>query len=128
MTLQALIATYQATKHAEDKLRDERRELGRQIADAIEHPDEGSKTEEIGPYRVTVTGSINRKVDWDLFDDITADTGAHAPYTVKRALDIKGIKWLQKNDPDTWEMYARAITSKPGSPNIKIKEVDGDGI
>ena len=38
-------------------------------------------------------------------------------------LDTKGVKWIQENDKELWQLLATAITEKPGKPGFKIEEV-----
>ena len=123
--LENLIERWAGIKVAEDNLREERQELARDIAAALEHPAEGSKTHNVGPYKVTVRGSVNRRVDWAAFEAVMAEhPEAHSPHKVKRELDAVGLRWIQENEPGLYLALSEAITSTPGAPGIKVEVID----
>lgn len=84
---------------------------------------EGADTHNIGPYKVTITGKLNRKLDLKKFDQI-ADHIPEAlrPVKVKRELDLTGIKYLANNEPDIYRMIANsgAMTVEPAKTSVTI--------
>ena len=117
--MEDLVKAYVKAKKAEARATEKRRKLAAELADALEHPDEGSKTHTVGDYKVTVKGSLNRRVDWDAFDQVTAQ---HPPCKTKRELDVKGLHWFKENDKRTYEKYLETITTKPGAVQVSVKE------
>jgi hypothetical protein len=124
-TLEKLAQRYQQLKAAEDEAKTARREAGEALASALEHPDEGSKTHKVGGYRITIKGTVNRKVDWELFDGVafSLPPGIPAPVVVKRELDVVGLRWLQREQPEVYARIARAITAKPGAVLVEVRDV-----
>ena len=126
MDVQGLIEQWRIKKTVEDELKAERQAIAKQIAEALEHPEEGSKTHAVGPYKVTVKGTINRRVDWGALDGVfERHPECHAPVRVKRELDDKGVRWIRDNAPEIYAEMAETITAKPEAPGIKV-EVVGD--
>ena len=120
--MEELIERYTKAKEAETKATQARVEAGNRLAEALGAPDEGSKTHEVGRFKVTLRQPINRRVDWELFDGVLFD---HPPCRVKRELDEPGLKWIRENEPEAYAQYCRAITSKPGRVSVTIKEAEG---
>lgn len=120
------LSQYVAAKAEETRAKNRRRELGDELASMLEHPQEGSKAHtlvlpEEGTYSVTVKGVVNRKVDWEAFERITADW-THAPVQHKPSLDVVGLKWLHDNDPEKYLALCECITAKPGQTQVTVKE------
>jgi len=118
-----LIQRYLQAQAAEQKAKATRIELTHQIADALEHPEEGQKTHKVDGYKITVKQKINRRVDWDGFDAAMSGSKNPAPCIIKRELDIKGLRWYADNDPDRYFELTKSITEKPGLPSVEVKEI-----
>jgi len=119
--IEALVSAFEAAKREEEKAVAHRRELGDRIAAELAHPEEGSKTHTVGHYKVVIKGTINRKVDWALFDAVQMPNGIPAPVINKPSLDVVGLKWIQDNEPSLYARLATAITAKPGAVQVVIK-------
>lgn len=87
---------------------------------------EGGSTHNINGFKISLTGNINRKVDWTIFDKVVADLKAENPAfpvpekPAKRELDETGIKWFQANEPGIYFRLSQAITAKPGKTTVEI--------
>lgn len=84
---------------------------------------EGAETHNIGPYKVTITGKLNRKLDLKKFDLIAGRIPeALHPVKIKRELDATGIKYLANNEPGIYAMIADAgaLTVEPAKTSITI--------
>ena len=123
-TLTQLIAARIAAKRIEDQAVTARRDLDAEIAARLARADkpEGSLSEKVDGYKVTVTYKIDRKVDTE---KLTADWA-------KLPLDIQAIfKWtaalstteLRKLDGRAAACAARYYEAKQASPSIKIEAV-----
>ena len=120
MVTAELIKKFIAAKKKEDAAILARRILSEEIGAQLEHPDDGSATHTFDGYKVTVKGVLNRKVDWDAFDKVRTK---FPPVKMKPSLDLKGLTWLQDNDPDVYAEYAQtAITTKAGAVSVTVKE------
>ena len=118
--MKKLVQQFIEAKQAEAAAVAKRRELAKKIAAKLDHPDEGSKTHDVGTYKVTIRGTVNRKVDdWDAFDKVRAQ---HPPCKTVRKLDEVGLRWLEENDQATYRRYCDVITSKPGAIQVSVKE------
>jgi len=49
------------------------------------------------------------------------------PLKTKELLDEKQLKYLRNNEPETYAIFADAITAKPAKPNLTV-EANDDGI
>ena len=84
--------------------------------------EEGAQTHEIGDFKVTITGRINRKIDWAIFDKDIASKIPESlhPVKVKRELDETGVKYLANNEPQLYKILATALTVKPAKTSVTI--------
>ena len=118
-----LVRQWQCYKEDEDAAKAMRRNIAESIAARLDHPTEGSKTHTVGPYKVTVKGGVNRKVDWVEFDTAAERRKEpHAPFKPKKELDIKGLHYIEKNHPEYYLELCEAITSTPAAVQITVKE------
>ena len=122
--LEDLIARYLTEKAAEETAREIRRNIGNLISEQLEHPEEGSKSHTCGKFRVTLKGVVNRRVDWALFDEVVMPQGVPQPALVKREIDVKGLRWMRENHPDTYVALSKAITATPGAIGVEVKMVE----
>lgn len=124
-TLDELIAEFRDWKTREESAKEARRAVAEKIAAALEHPEEGSKTHAVGGYKVTIKGVVNRRVDWELFDGVcfTLPVGVPPPVVQKRELDMRGVRWIQANEPALYARLATAITATPGAVQVEVRDV-----
>jgi ABC-type lipoprotein release transport system permease subunit len=88
---------------------------------------EGADTHHIGPYKVTITGKLNRKLDLKKYDQIVDRIPeALRPVKVKRELDVTGIKYLANNEPEIYAMLANAgaLTAEPAKTSVTIIRIE----
>ena len=83
---------------------------------------EGSSTLKQGSYKITLTAKLNRTLDADAYhaivDQIPVDL---RPVRYKAELDLKGIRYLENNEPDTYALIAPCITTKPAKTSVKVE-------
>lgn len=111
-----------AAKLAEKEANERRVALEEELIALVGAREEGSQTHEIGEYKITITGKLNRKIDWDLFDQSIASKipqDLH-PVKVKRELDESGVKYLANNEPQIYKLLAKALTIKPAKTAVTI--------
>lgn len=110
-------------KRAEDAARDARIQVEADIIDALGCEEEGSKTHDLEGVKVTITGKINRTLDRAAWEGVAPSIPENMrPVEYKPSLDLKGLRYLQDNEPDLYRMVAEAITAKPGKPSVSVKE------
>lgn len=83
---------------------------------------EGSQTHDCGMFRLTITGKLSRTIDWDAYDQVQEKIPLNLrPVKTVRALDERGVKYLQANEPELYSILAAAITVKPAKPSVEVK-------
>lgn len=123
MTLDQLSAAWLAAKKAEAAASKERAAIEEQIVALTGKRDEGAQTHEAEGFKVTVTGKISRKMDWDKWEQVKAQIAPTLwPVKMKPELDEKGVKWLQNNEPEIYALLP--IEVKPAKTAIEVKAVE----
>jgi hypothetical protein len=110
-----LFAAKQAEKEAEAK----RIALEEELVAVLGKRDEGSKTHAVGNFKVTITGRVTRKIDWDMFDEVSSKI-PESLWPVKRTLDVTGVKYLANNEPTLYKVLAPALTVEPAKTTVSI--------
>jgi len=121
--VQALARDWLDAKRAEILANAARIKIEEQLAEALDVPDEGSKTHNIEGFKVTLTQPVARKVDAKVWDTVKQYVSPDlAPIKVKLEADAAGCKWLAANDAGTWRKIAPAFETKPGKIGVKVEE------
>ena len=109
-------------KLAEKEANERRVALEEELIALVGAREEGSQTHDIGDYKITITGKLNRKIDWDLFDQLIAAKIPQdlQPVKIKRELDDTGVKYLANNEPQIYKLLAKALTIKPAKTAVTI--------
>ena len=109
-------------REAEKKANERRVELEEELIAILGQKEEGAQTHEVGDYKVTITGKLIRKIDWDLYDQSIAAKIPESlqPVKVKRELDDTGVKYLANNEPQIYRLLAKALTIKPAKTAVNI--------
>lgn len=122
ITLDQLIAARLTAKRQEEAAIQARREIDEQIATLLRPTDklEGSVSQKIEGYKITVQYGINRSVDTE---KLSADwskipASAQAAFRWKADVAVSELKKLDGVDATVAAVY---ITSKPAAPQIKIE-------
>lgn len=111
-------------REAEKKANERRVELEEELIAILGQKEEGAQTHEVGDYKVTITGKLIRKIDWDLYDQSIAAKIPESlqPVKVKRELDDSGVKYLANNEPQIYRLLAKALTIKPAKTAVTISK------
>lgn len=111
-------------REAEKKANERRVELEEELIALLGQKEEGAQTHEVGDYKVTITGKLIRKIDWDLYDQSIAAKIPESlqPVKVKRELDDTGVKYLANNEPQIYRLLAKALTIKPAKTAVTISK------
>ena len=111
-----------AAKLAEREANEKRVALEEELIAILGQKEEGAQTHEVGDYKVTITGKLIRKIDWDLYDKSIAAKIPESlqPVKVKRELDDSGVKYLANNEPQIYRLLAKALTIKPAKTAVNI--------
>jgi len=106
-------------KQAEKQAERDRIALEEELVAVLGKRDEGSKTHTVGGYKVTITGRISRKIDWEKFDKVSSKIPENL-WPVKRTLDETGVKYLANNEPQLYKILAPALTVEPAKTTVQI--------
>lgn len=122
-TIHDVAADLMAARSLEKAATEQRVAIEEELIGLLGAKAEGADTHNIGPYKVTITGKLNRKLDLKKFDQI-ADRIPPVlhPVKVRRELDVTGIKYLVNNEPEIYAMLANsgALTVEPAKTSVTI--------
>lgn len=107
-------------KRVEREAEEKRIALEEELIAVLGKRDEGAKTHTVGDYKVTITGRVNRKIDWELFDRVSSKI-PETLWPVKRQLDVTGVKYLENNEPALYKVLSPALTVEPAKTTVTIK-------
>jgi hypothetical protein len=124
-----LAARWAIAKDEEGAARDRRLAIEAEIVALLGAKDEGSETHKGDDYKITVKGSLYRKVDADAWGEIVEQVPPEfrAVIRYKPEVDPKGYKWISDHRPDVLGLISRAITATPGKPGISVALIPGKG-
>jgi len=123
--LDELVTQWRSVKLREEDAKLERYALEERIADAVGRKSEGSTTREVAGGKLKLTHRVNRTLDADAFERIRGELPAgYAENLVryKASLVLDHYRWLEENDPETFRILARAVTSKPSKVGVSFEE------
>ena len=111
-----------AARATEKEANERRVALEEELIALLGAKEEGAQTHAVGDYKITITGKLIRKIDWDMYDESIAAKIPESlqPVKVKRELDDTGVKYLANNEPQIYKLLAKALTVKPAKTNVTI--------
>lgn len=115
-------------KMDENTARKRRIEIETQLADAFDVPHEGSKTHQVGNFKLTLTQPVSRKLDLQEWDEVRSLIPSRLhPIKAKIDADATGCKYLSSHEPELWAKIASAFETKPGKIGVKVEaKTNGD--
>ncbi len=124
-TLESLADAWTEAKHAEDAAAKRRTVIEAQIIALAGERDEGSETRELADGRkLTVTAKVTRSVDADAWRQVMHQVPEQLrpiSFVEKAEIDLKGLRWLQENEPAVYAIVAQAVTAKKAKSSISLK-------
>lgn len=124
ITINELVAARIAAKRAEDAAIKARREVDAQIAELLADATkpEGSISEKLDGYKVTVTYKIDRKVDTDALTKSWEKLPLDVQAVFKWKADLS-VSEFRKLEGKAQLSASQFITSKPATPSITIEAI-----
>ena len=121
-TLDVLAEQWLQHKTLEDGHRSRRIEIENQMIPHLNKKPEGSSTTETRFGRkITLTNKNNYKLDDVALEEVIETVPANLlPLKIKTTVDVTRLKYMRNNEPETYRKIARAFTSSPAKPAIKI--------
>ena len=124
-SLDTLVAEWIEAKRTEDQANAKRLAIEADIVAAAGEPEEGSETHALADgLKLTVTAKVTRTVDETVWRSIMAGVPENLRpivFVETTKLDIKGLRWLQENQPELYGYCAQAITAKRAKTAISVK-------
>lgn len=123
-TIDQLAAAYEAKKIESARIAAELNDAHAALIAAIEHKDEGTTRAFGSAYKVTVEFSMNRTIDVAALEAVrekVAPALFEQAVEYKPAINLRGLRYLRNNEPDTYAVLAQAITAKPAKPSVRIE-------
>jgi len=122
--VETLCADWLDAKSAETAAQQLRLAIEREIAQAFDVPDEGTKSHKTDNFKVTVGQPVYRSVNADIWEAIKYKLPLDMhPVKTEIKADPAGMKYLANNEPVLWGMVAEAFTTKPGKISVKVEEL-----
>lgn len=118
-TAAVIAAEWIEAKKAEIKANKDRVDLEDELIALLGAKEEGSETHNIDDFKIAITGRLNRKVDWDVFDKLGIPVDLQ-PVKIKRELDLKGLRYLEDNEPSIYKKLAKAMTVEPAKTSVTV--------
>jgi len=120
----ALIEELLRAKNIEEAARERRIDAEQAILTELgEVKAEGQTVVKDGRYKVTITGSMNRRIDGAVLELIRQTIpGALFDQAIrwKPEVNLTGLRYLQNNEPNTYSILAEAITTTPAKPSVRV--------
>lgn len=109
-------------KTMEDGCKKRRIQLENEMLPLVAQRPEGQATTLTNHGRKIVLKSrVNRTLDGTELNKIRGQIPESLlPLNVKEVLDTERLRFLQLNEPSTYQLISRCITSKPAKPNITV--------
>lgn len=121
--LHELAEEWRKAKRAESQAKKRRVEIEARIIALTGCKEEGSTTHDAEGLKITITGKLTRSLDQAAWEQIAPSIPeAMRPVVYKPALDLKGLRYLENNEPEIYRQIAPALTIKPAKPAVSIKE------
>lgn len=125
MDIETLAKDWLSAKAEEAAANKRRVALEGQIIDILGVTENSSKTHDVGDFKVTITGKLNYKADFTALDEALKSIAMELhPIKVERKLDEKGLKYLQNNEPEIFNLIAPALTITPAKTSVTVKQKD----
>ena len=118
-TAEDAAADWMDAKNAEIKANKARIVAEEEMISLLEVKQEGATSHQIGPYKITLTGRLNRKVDLDILDKLQIPANL-IPIKMKRELDVTGVKYLENNEPEIYKLFTKAMTVEPAKTSVTV--------
>ncbi len=87
---------------------------------------EGSVSMKGADYKVVIEYSMNRSLDAAhlaaIKDQVPAALFGQA-ITYKPSIVVKGLRYVESNEPEAYAVLAQAITAKPAKPSVRIEPI-----
>lgn len=122
--LNVLAKQWLAAKQSEQEANKARLSIEEQIVAITGNKAEGSETHDAGGAKITVTGKMSRTLDIGTWQGIESQVPSNlSPVIYKPSLDLKGLRYIEENEPEIYALVSKAIAMKPAKTAVAVKEL-----
>lgn len=124
--LDDLSTQYAIVKSNLDKAKKAFAKVESQIIDHCGHKEEGAQSFNTEIFKITTTGKMTRTIDQSKLDELRANIPQalfNRLFTYKPTLVLREYKYIQKNEPDSFQEVSKVITAKPAKTALKVEAV-----
>lgn len=124
--IEVLARAYADAKRDEEEAVAIRRSIGEQIAARMTGPDEGTVSEKLAGYKVSVTRKLTRTVDANALSASWGELSENVQRTFKWKAEIvtKHFRALQELKTTELAEVARFITAKPAATAVSVEALE----
>ena len=119
-------AVYELAKMQHERTAEALAEAHSNLVALMPKQDEGTVKLQGESYRVAIEYGFNRTVDAAALAAIKDNVPAalfEQAIDYKPAINLKGLRFLQSNEPDAYAAIAQAVTARPAKPSVKIESI-----
>lgn len=121
-----LLQEFLSAKADEEAARERRYAAERKIAEACGSKEEGQISRKGTAFKAVAKYKINRTLDPKVWEEVAPTINPAIAANIVRwkpEIVLKGLRWVEENDQETYGKIARAITSKPAKVAISVEEI-----
>lgn len=123
--LDSLANQWEAAKAAEVEANKQRLAVEARIIELINDGSiEGTQTADLGAVKIKVTRSLTRKVDLEVLSEIAdqiPEAIRNRLLKTKIELDTRELRFIESNEPELYLIVAKAVTTTPSKPAVKVE-------
>ena len=117
----------QEAKNRAALVREEVLAAEQKLIDLIGVKDDGTTSIAGAYFKVKTIGKINRRVDTDALAKLS-QTMPQAilakAIALKPSVDLKGLRYLEQNEPEYYSEISRAIVAKPAKASVSVSLIE----
>ncbi len=119
----------QEAKNRAALVREEVIHAEQKLIDLIGVADDRTTSQKGRFYTVKIVGKINRRIDIAALEQVKASVPEailSQAFTFKPAIDLKGLRYLEQNEPAYYNEISRAVIAKPAKTSVSVELLGGD--
>jgi len=120
----AAAQAYRIAAKAEADAKLARLEAEERLVALVGQKTEGAQTTKTGRFKVTTTGKLTRRLDYDRYKAIASEHPEVKRLNVVRMkpdLSLTALRKVQENQPDLYGVLSQCITTAPAKPAGKVE-------
>lgn len=113
---------WREAKAAEDAARAERIKVEEQIIGVVGVKEEGTVSRKTDWFKLSTTGKLTRSLDDKAFLAIRSQVPDElSPVDFVPKLNLRKLRDLEYNHPDTYRLVASCLITKPAKPAVRVE-------